>query len=239
MTVKYNDPYGKRDYAQLKGDKADSYFKILFDEATLHSTDEGYILYGNITEYQGVVRNYKPENPIEAGICAIPFYDKQYIIPKKSDDGQYEKIDTQPSTFEKALCKYISIREDDIIQHNSGIKGFITHLPNAMLQGSNDEMIANFVEKNISLEPTELTGKVLEFTPPTSYKKGKSNWKNFGATMEEKVAFLVKQMEIDVKDNVYKQGQCLADLTDQLIKEHSDNENFIQIYFDMLIACVR
>ena len=57
--------------------------------------------------------------------------------------------------------------------------------------------------------------------------------------MEEKVAFIVKQMELDVKDETYKQGQSLADLVDRLIKEHSDNENFIQIYFDMLIACVR
>ena len=57
--------------------------------------------------------------------------------------------------------------------------------------------------------------------------------------MEEKVAFMVKQMELDVKDETYKQGCSLADLTDQLIEEHSDNENFIQIYFDMLIACVR
>ena len=40
MTVKYNDPYGNRKHAQLKGDRTDSYFKIIFDEATLHETDE-------------------------------------------------------------------------------------------------------------------------------------------------------------------------------------------------------
>ena len=39
MTIKYNDPYGNREYAQLKGDKSDAFFKIVFDEATLHKTD--------------------------------------------------------------------------------------------------------------------------------------------------------------------------------------------------------
>ena len=239
MTVKYNDPYGNRKHAQLKGDKTDSYFKIIFDEATLHETDEGYILYGNITEYQNIVKSYRATDPIDSGICAVPFYNREYKIRKKDDSGQYQDYVTQPSLFEKALCKYISENEDDIIQHNAGVRGEIAHLPDAMIQDLDDMALLSLVLKNISFEVTDLTGLLPEFTPKSSYQKGKSSWKNFGATMEEKVAFLIKQMEADVKDKTYKQGQCLADLTERLIKEHSDNENFIQIYFDMLIACVR
>ena len=239
MTVKYNDPYGKREYARLKGDKKDTFFKISFDEATLHKTDDSYILYGYITEYQGIVRSFKPQDPILPGICAVPFYGREYELRFKGTDGNYNTEKIQPSIFEAELHRYLGNNEDKFFQYKSVFKGSITHIPNMMLASYQGQSLTDFVVNNIQLEQTELTDKLPPFSPPTSFKKGGSSWKSFGATMEEKVAFLVKQMELDVKDERYKQGRSLADLTDQLIKEHSDNENFIQIYFDMLIACVR
>ena len=96
MTIKYNDPYGKREYAQLKGDKSDAFFKITFDEATLHKTDEGLIFYGNITDYQGVVRSFKPELPIESGVCVVPFYSQEYEARSKDKDGNWSSNKVQP-----------------------------------------------------------------------------------------------------------------------------------------------
>lgn len=239
MTIKYNDPYGKREYAQLKGDKSDAFFKIVFDEATLHKTDDAYIFYGNITEYQGVVRSFKPENPIEPGICAIPFYGQEYEVRSKDKDGNWQSIKQQPSIFEVALYKHLLTNESVYIADNKSVSGEIAHLPNAMCQGFNEQSLAALLTSNVKLTSIPSTGKIPAFEPPSNNYKSKGYGGYKSVSPDEKIAFIVKQLEGDVKHVDWKSGKTLAELTDQIILEHSDSENFISIYFDMIMACVR
>jgi hypothetical protein len=44
MVVKYLDPYKDDVYGKLRGDKADAYLKVTFDEAKVYKTDDAYIL---------------------------------------------------------------------------------------------------------------------------------------------------------------------------------------------------
>ena len=72
MTVKYNDPYGNSPYGKLKGDKAEAYFGVLFDEAKIYPTEDGYALAAWCTGFENIQRSFKPENAIDPGLCAIP-----------------------------------------------------------------------------------------------------------------------------------------------------------------------
>ena len=239
MTIKYNDPYGKREYAQLKGDKSDSFFKIVFDEATLHKAEDSYILYANVTEYQGVVRSYKPENPIEPGICAIPFYGQEYEIRSKDKDGNWQSIKQKPSVFEVALYKHLLANESTYIGDKLSVSGEITHLPDAMCQGMNEASLTPLIVSNCKLTPIPSTGKIPAFELPSSNYKSKSYGGYKNVSPDEKVAFIIKQLEADVRHVDWKSGKTLAELTERMTIEHSENENFISIYFDMLIGCVR
>ena len=239
MPVKYNDPYGKREYAQLKGDKSDCFFKIVFDEATLHKIDDSYILYGNITEYQGVVRSFKPENPIQPGICAVPFYGQEYDVRSKDNNGDWQSTKQQPSVFEKAIYKHFEANESLFVGDGKAIAGEISHLPDAMCQGMNEANLLPLVTSNCKLQNITPTGKIPEFKAPYNGGQRKGGSWNKGLSPDERVAFLIKQLTEDVKHVDWKSNKTLAELTDRVIEEHVDNENFISIYFDMLIACVR
>lgn len=239
MTVKYNDPYGKREYAQLKGDKSDSFFKVIFDEATLHKAEDSYILYGNITEYQGVVRSFKPENAIEPGICAVPFYGQEYEIRSKDKDGQYQSVKVQPSVFESALYKHFLTNENVYIGDNLSISGEITHLPNAMCQGMNETSLTPLIVSNCKLVTIPSTGKIPTFEVPSNNYKNKGYGGYKSVSPDEKIAFIIKQLTDDVKHVDWKSEKTLAQLTEQIIFEHQDEGDFISVYFDMIMACVR
>ena len=239
MTIKYNDPYGKREYAQLKGEKKDSFFKVTFDEATLHKADDSYILYGFITEYQGVVRSFKPENPILPGICAIPFYGQEYEVRRKDKDGNWSSEKEQPSKFEAAIYRHLEANDAVLVGHDRTFSGYISHLPNAMCEGMTETAIAPLVVQNLQLNKISGTGKVPAFTPSVGGGQRKSYGGYKNVSPEDKVAFIISQLTEDVKHVDWKSGKTLAELTDQIIREHVDNENFISIYFDMVIACVR
>ena len=83
------------------------------------------------------------------------------------------------------------------------------------------------------------TGKIPQFKLPYGGGQRKGGSWNKGLSPDERVAFLIKQLTEDVKHVDWKSNKTLAELTARLIEEHADNENFISIYFDMLIACVR
>ena len=239
MTIKYNDPYGNRKHAQLKGDKSEAFFKLAFDEARFYKQDDGYILWGYMTEYQGVVRSFKPENPIEAGLCAVPFYDKDYEVRRKDKDGNWQSDKQQPSIFEVKLCKHIAENESLYTATDKAVKGFITHIPNAMLSVHDGNALALQIENSVSIVETSSTDKLpgFEASGNNSQRRGFSNYQK--VTMEDKLAFLKKQLEDDVIHVDWKSGKTLSQLTDRIIVEHQDNPNFIEIYFDLLMACVR
>lgn len=239
MNVKYADPYKEEKYGKLKGDKSESYFGVTFSEAVVHKTDEAYIIAGYATDYKSIVRSFNEAQGLTAGNCTIHIYGQEYEVRKKDKDGNWSSDNITPSIFELALYEMIKANEDDWMPHNAAIKVDLTHLPNDMLAGMEPAVAQSMIKGNVKFEQVDLTGKLPEYTPKTSYKKGKSYGGYKSVSPEEKLAFIKKQLEEDVKDKMYKQGQCLADLVDQFHKEHPDDENYIQIYFDILIACVK
>lgn len=239
MTVKYLDPYKDDKYGKLRGDKSEAYFGISFDEAIVHKTEDAYIIAGFAIAYTSIVRGFKPENPLTPGLCAVPIYGKDYEIRKKDKDGNWSSETITPSLFEKALYAAISADEDNWIPHNAAIAFSMTHIPNGMLQGKTEAEASAFATENITLSQVDLSGKLPQYTPPSNNGQRKSGGKSWGISPDEKVAFLKKQLAEDIKADGFTKDSCLGDLVDQLILEHADDDKFSEIYFDMVISCVR
>ena len=78
-------------------------------------------------------RSFKPENPIEPGLLAIPLYNKEYEIRKKvKDEWTSEKI--QPSLFEQATVAMIAAHKDEWVGEDKAVSGQIVHLPDGMVE---------------------------------------------------------------------------------------------------------
>jgi hypothetical protein len=58
MVVKYLDPYKDDPYGKLRGDKADAYLKINFDEAKVYKAEDAYILAAYVISLQSLKRLY-------------------------------------------------------------------------------------------------------------------------------------------------------------------------------------
>ncbi len=239
MTVKYLDPYKDDKYGKLKGDKSESYFGVTFSEAVVHKTDDAYIIAGQVTSYKGITRSFKPELPLNPGLCAVPIYGKEYEIRKKDKDNNWTSEKITPSLFEKALYREISVDEDNWMPHNAALSLELTHVPNGMCGGKNEAEIATFVCGNIKLAQVDLSGSLLDYKPPSGGGQRKAGGKSWGLSPDQRMEFIKKQLQADIKADGYKEGCTLAELVDQMLLEHADNENFITIYYDLLIACVK
>lgn len=239
MVIKYNDPYGNRKYAQLKGDKGDSYFKIVFSEAVIHKADDGYVLFGQVDEYQGVVRSFKPENPIQPGLCIVPFYSQEYEIRKKDKDGSYSAQKMQPSIFEKTLCSLVSDYQEEWMPYNASIKGHIAHIPDSMLSGQDATGVINFVQNSVSYEQIDSSGNIPDYDPSSSgsYQKSYSGYKR--ASIEDKLAFIKKELCDSIKASGFTSEAPLGSLVSAFNSEHQDDENYVQLYFDLLVSIIR
>ena len=239
MTVKYLDPYKDDKYGKLKGDKSESYFGVTFREAVVHKTDDAYIIAGHVTQYKGITRSFKPEQSLTPGFCAVPIYGKEYEIRKKDKDNNWTSEKITPSLFEKALYEVIKKNEDDWMPHNAAISLELTHVPNGMLQGKTEAELSVFVTGNAKFGGIDIFDDLPEYTPPSNNFKGKGGGKSWGMSPDQRMDFIKKQLQADIKADGYKEGRTLAELVDQMILEHADNDNFITIYYDLLIACVK
>ena len=239
MVIKYNDPYGQRKYAQLKGDKSDSYFKIVFSEAVIHKADDSYILFGQIEGYEGVVRSFKPENPILPGLCTVPIYGQEYEIRKKSKDGEWTSDKVQPSIFEKTLFDLIKSNEDDWMPHNASIKGQITHVPDSMLLSMDEQGRKMFVNNNIVKDQIDSSGKIPDYTPQASSGQRRSGGSYQRVTMEDKLEFIKKELVESISANGLSTNDSLGRLVETFCLEHPNDENYQQLYFDLLISIVK
>lgn len=239
MVIKFNDPFGSRKYAQLKGDKADSYFKISFSEGIFVKSEDGYHFFGQIGEYQGIVRSFKPENPITPGLCIVPFYSQEYEIRKKDKDGNWSSDKIQPSLFEKALCELISKDEDKYTSSTRYLKGQITHLPDTMLANLDDGGRSQTVLGNHAVEPIAPTGAIPEYTASTSGGQRRSFGGYKGVSMDERLAFIKAELVQSIEKTPVTASDSLGKLVFTFNSEHPDDEHYTQLYFDLLIAIVK
>lgn len=239
MPIKYNDPYGNREYAQLKGDKRDSYFKISFSEAVFLKSDEGYTLFGQVDEYQGVIRSFKPENPIVPGLCIVPFYSQNYEVRKKDSSGNWSSEKMPPSSYERYLCQLIDDYTDDWISPGFSVKGSITHIPDAMLQGQDAGTALGTIVNNCEINKIPSTGNLPKYEVSSSGGQRKSYSGYKGVSIEDKLLFVKKELCDSIKIGTYTPEISLGELVDAFCKEHADNTNYQQIYFDLLMSLIR
>ncbi len=238
MTVKYLDPYKDDPYGKLKGDKADTWFRINFDEAKLYPVEGGYILAGYFTGYSGIIRNFKASEPLVPGLCVLPIYSQEYELWEKGDDGKSKPVKYQPSKFEKALCTHIESSKTDWLPEGKNIGGEISFSPDAQVSSVRAEELDQFVTNSCRIEPIGSSGKLPEYTPPSvsAYKKGSG--KSYGVSPEDKMAFLKKELCSSIAASWAKEDASLGLLVEQMITEHKEDESFLAIYFDLVKATV-
>jgi hypothetical protein len=239
MVVKYLDPYKDDVYGKLRGDKADAYLKINFDEAKVYKADDAYILAAFVTAYQGVVRSFKPENPLTPGLCAVPIYGTEYEIRQKDKDGNWIGVKYQPSKYEKALYENIKTHESLWMPFEEAIKGEISFMPDGMCATMDAVTIDGMVAANSKTEIVPLTGKLPAYTLPTSSFQRKGGGKSYGLSPEERIMFIKKQVCEDLAASGFTVENSLPLLISQMIVEHPMDTELVQIYFDTLTACTR
>lgn len=239
MNVKYLDPYKDDKYGKIRGDKSGSYFKVVFDEAKLYKTDDAIILAGEVIQYDGLVRGFKPELPLEPGLCAVPFYCKEYEIRRKDGDNWVsDKI--QPSIFEKAIYAWLDrYREALTTGGLEVITGEISHLPNGMCANLGDTALSNLVAQNAVLKGAIATGNLPAYEPPKTSAPNRGGGRNYGLSPVEKFLFIKNQLAIDTKDTSYTPDRPLIELISQFQIENPLDSSATQTYFDCLIACVK
>ena len=238
MNVKYLDPYKDDPYGKLRGDKANAYFEIYFDEAKLHEVENGYILAAYVNQYQGITRNFKPENPLEQGLCAIPFYNDEYEIRQKIN-GNWEGVKHQPSLFEKAFCDYVKKNPDIFLPEGKGLIGKIAHVPNGMCANKDAEQLEELVKSSVQIESIPLVGLLKPYTPPQSFQRRSSGGGySKGVSMDDKMSFVKKQLIAEVGDDSLNEDTTLGVLIDQMVKNYPMDTDFLVLYFDTLQAII-
>lgn len=186
-----------------------------------------------------MVRSFKPGDPLTPGLCAIPIYSKEYEVREKDKGGNWQSVKYQPSIAETAICDLINTHKSTYLVDNLGIGGEISFSPNAQLQSFDQPMLMQFIKDSCKVETVKLTGKLPEYTLPSSNGQRKSWGGSKGASLEEKLEFIKKELISSVAATGFTTENSLAVLTEQMILEHQNDDRFLEIYFDMLMAIAR
>jgi hypothetical protein len=238
MVVKFLDPYKEDKYGKLRGDKSDCYFKVTFSEAKVYKTDDAYIIAGQATAYEGVTRSFKPEMPLESGLCAVPIYGKEYEIRRK--DGETWVADKfKPSIFELFVYKWIEAHEANWLDDNKAITGSFTNPPNGMVASLDETALAGMLNTNLTFEDTTVSGKLPTYEPPRTYGGSRGGGKSYGLQPSEKFAFIKKQLATDIIAPDYSEDMSLIKLIEQMFIEHPMENDISSTYFDCLLACIK
>jgi hypothetical protein len=238
MVVKFLDPYKDDKYGKLRGDKSDCYFKVTFAEAKVYKTDDAYIIAGHTSGYEGIMRSYKPELPLEFGLCALPIYGQEYEIRRKDGDNWVaDKI--KPSIFELAAYKWIKEHELDWIDDKT-ISGSFTSPPDGMVASMDTAGLNNMVMLNLSFEDIQPTGSLEPYEPPKTYgANGKGGTRSYGMQPSEKYDWIKKQLVADIISPAITGNESMIKLIEQVLIEQPMENDVSSTYFDCLLACIK
>lgn len=215
-----------------------AYFKVSFDEGKIYPVDNGYILAAYVNGYSGVIRSFKPEQPLEQGLCAIPFYSEEYEIRQKVN-GEWTGVKHNPSIFEKFFCTYIEANESIFMPEGQGINGEITHIPDGMCGILDAEGLTNLIRSSLKITSIPLQGLLKPYTPPSGNGQRRSNSGGFrGISPEDKLAFVKKQLLFEIGDNSIATDSSLGVLIANMQAKYPLDDNFLAIYFDTLQAII-
>jgi hypothetical protein len=239
MVVKFLDPYKDDKYGRLRGDKSDTYFKVIFAEAKIYKTDDAYIIAGQVSAYEGVTRSYKPELPLEPGLCALPIYGTEYEIRRKDGEAWVsDKI--VPSAFELSIYYWIKEHESIWVGDNVSVKGTIGCLPDGMFASLDEPARANLLIGNVLIENTTASGNLPAYEVPKTYGGSRGGGgRSYGLQPSEKFAFIKKQLAADIINPGFNEEMSLVKLIEQMYIEHPMENDISSTYFDCLLACVQ
>jgi len=238
MNVKYLDPYKDDKYGKIRGDKAEAFLRFTIDEAKVYKTDDSYILAGLISDYKGVVRSYKPELPLEPGLCAIPIYGSEYEIRRKDKDGTWVSDKVQPSVFEKALYNYIKEHEADWLKDDENLAGDITFVPNMLTENMSQEQLEEQIHTNCNLEGIVPFGDLPPYTPPANYGQRKSYGGAKGVSPDEKLEFVKKELIALTDPRLRVSDSHLGDIVRAFNEAHKGNPELVQDCKAIILACI-
>ncbi|MGL5076137.1 MAG: hypothetical protein ACRDBG_09905, partial [Waterburya sp.] len=154
-------------------------------------------------------------------------------------DDKWQSVKYQPSIAEAAICELIDTHKSTYLVDGMAIGGELSFSPNAQLQAFDKPMLNQFIKDSCKVQTVTLSGKLPEYTPPSSNGQRKGWGGSKGASLDEKLEFIKKELISSTAATGFTTENSLAVLTEQMILEHQDDERFLEIYFDMLMAIVR
>ena len=243
MPLLYLDPWKNRKFARLKGDKACEYARIAFSEAKFYKHENSYVLAGQFDSFLGVAHAFNPTQALNPSLCEIPIYSEAYESrEKKAGTGtngvkaEYETITIQPSIAEKLLYQHIEDNPTKYLQDGKALKGAITLHPDSDYEGKIGLAKLNFLLSQFSTEVIDSSGKYPDWEVPKSYSKGSYNNFSKGISLEDKQAFLRKELASTIAEDGYGADSSLpiAAYVHKIIQDNQDNERFLALYFDLI-----
>jgi hypothetical protein len=246
MAITYSD-YGKKtenDFARIKGDKHEGYFKIIFDEAKVYKHDNSYVLAGYFAIISGVAKF--GNNPINPGLCEVPIYSSEYEIREKNPETkQYESKKCQPSICEKLYYELIDSNAPiEYMQDGKALKGEITFYPDDSFAAFPDEQSKRqFAVNNFKVELINSSGKYPDWTPPKEYRNnGNSGYAPKGISPGDKISLLKKELGQVMKDPSYKENPGnlpVGAFYEKFIDENRHNPDYVTAFLNALEAIIR
>ena len=210
----------------------------MFKEAKIYKTDNAYIIAGMINSYRGVIRAYKPEQGLTAGLCAVPIYGSEYEIRRKDSGGQWVSDKIQPTIFEKAFYDYIDLHESIWMGEGVHLTGQLSLAPNMMCEGLSSKELDELIDSNVQLEGTDPTGTLPAYTPPKTYGNRQSGGKSYGMSPDQKLEWVKKQITTDTVAVSFPNGDSLIGLIKNFVVENKDEPKAIDSYLAILEACL-
>ncbi len=112
-------------------------------------------------------------------------------------------------------------------------------MPDDMLFNQPDTFQKQLVQQNTKVELGVLSGKLPAYTPPSNNAQRKSSGYSKGASLDEKLTFVKKEFIAFLDDGISSESDSLGILTLKIKEATGEDEAFLTLYFDMLMAVVR
>jgi hypothetical protein len=119
------------------------------------------------------------------------------------------------------------------------IGGEISFSPDAQVQNFRETDLPQFVTSSCKIEPIGSSGKLPEYTPPSTSSFAKGSGKSYGVSPVDRLAFVKKELCSSIAADWGKEDSSLGLLVNQMILEHKEDETFLAVYFDLLRAIIR
>ena len=243
MALLYLDPYKDNKFGKIKGDKSTEFLRMDFEEVQFYTGDEeNYIIAGQFTQFTGVTRAYKPEQPLIVDLVEVPIYGTFYELKQKKantsnlDKSEYETIRVAPSLAELILYKHIQDNPSTYLDSKTAFRGSITLSPDIIFASKDNDAQQKMVLNEVRLTEIPKSGKYPDwksYSSSNSYSKKSYNKKE---SLEDKVAWLKKELGDTIAESDYQNNTSLplAAYVHRILDDKISDDRFISTYFTLI-----